>query len=266
MRIPQFIQLVSWFVFSIGSAHAFDWQAAAQDWGAVTVAKMDLRPLEVTKEEGASWTSVPAKLQQLHALIFKSPKKDNSGVVDYEVTKDGWVLVAGHFGKDVSNGDWLQERWEAKDLEQEAWILLTPEETGGPLVDQGNSTFDIFAKRVKAGTNGRMRLNKHTLPYFIMLGGAGGNAVVASKTGAPGNASIVSPKGRDISDLVKTHRNNLVFVTGTNGAGAAFVAEFGRHFPLHQCPRRRRGARCGFQDARWRPVPGGRGFRRGGSR
>ena len=169
MKIPLFVRLASWLLVSLATSYAFDWPAALKSPGAVEVTNMTLQPLIVGNEDQQSWLSVPNKLLEAHAQGFTPTEKKN-GVAEYRVTKDGWIFVAGYFGNEgAKRGDWVNERWEQKDFEQDGWIKLSTEEAGGALMNQGQQSFDIFAKQVKAGASGRLRVNKYSAPRFILL-------------------------------------------------------------------------------------------------
>jgi len=152
-------------------AYALDWEAAKRDAAQVTVVNCEPVPLVEGTGKG-QFLKVGKKLTDAGAQVFvQAPGKKTSNVADLSVTKDGWVLIAAHYGYEGnSQGDWDKEAWDEKKFKKGAWQVLQKTEMGGPLVDSDNREWVVFAKRLKAGTTMRLVVNKYSYPHVIALG------------------------------------------------------------------------------------------------
>jgi hypothetical protein len=152
-------------------SYALDWEAAKRNAGEVTV--VNCAPIPLTAENG-KFLKIPQKLSDAGAQIFvEANGKKTGNTADFAVTKEGWVLIAAHYGYEGNTqGNWLKERWDEKQFKKRGWQVLQKTEMGGPLVDKENREWMVFAKRLKAGETARMVTNKYSYPHIIVLTGS----------------------------------------------------------------------------------------------
>ncbi len=133
-----------------------------------TIDSMDLR--ESKKEDRKGWQRVPAKLRNKRAVIYSVGKGKSVGAADFQVSKDGVILLACNFGyQGHSDGDWDKKRWTKEQFVENGWTEVTEEQLGGVLVKGDGREQTVFIKRVKRGEQFRLRCNKYDPPFVIVI-------------------------------------------------------------------------------------------------
>jgi hypothetical protein len=255
------------FVLTTTSARAFDWNAAGKNLGVVKAKNMTEMPIVkggLVKGSPAkpveTWTAVPAVLEECKAMMFVTENK-LQGVVEYEVTKTGWIFFAGFFEGEGKGGAWANDRKDEAKLQEEGWTAVSSAELGGPLTpEHATSEWKVFAKILTAGTAGKLRVNKYSTPGFFTFSQpptgrfagvapavpqappagtapvAPTNPVASSpsappkppsrtpQTPAPAPANPPDTSAAKSAALVREYPNSLVFIQGTDGAGSGFIA------------------------------------------
>ena len=138
------------------------------------VGVLNMKPLELKPGEGrGAWARVPKELGDRKAIVFM-PEGGVNGVADLTVIEEGWVLIAVNYdNQGNSGGDWDKDVWTARTFKSKGWNELSKRELGGDLVKTDGRVQQVFAKRIKKGTNERIRCNKYDPPYVIILDKAG---------------------------------------------------------------------------------------------
>lgn len=146
-----------------------DWNAIAKSPAEITVLQMQPQPLTVSADENG-WARVPPMLSQHGAVVFMTPNK-SLGIADIQVTADGYLLIACNWDyQGNSSGDWDKEAWDERKFRSKGWDKLTKGELGGELIRNNNNRVQtLFFKRVKKGDSFRLRCNKYTPPFPILL-------------------------------------------------------------------------------------------------
>jgi hypothetical protein len=170
---PLLLRFFSIFATSAGLAPsllAVDWEAARRTPAEITVVNCEAVPLTAGPEKG-SFLKLPPKLEG--ALVFKeSGGKKIGNTADFTVVKEGYLFVAAHYGyQGNSQGDWDEKRWTEAEFKKNGWEELSGKKMGGPLIDNSNSEWKVFAKRVRPKDSMRLVVNKYGPPKLIVLTG-----------------------------------------------------------------------------------------------
>jgi len=146
-----------------------DFKEIARNSAGVRVVNANPRPLRVSNHE-KGWHRVPESLLKHRAIIFSNESGKTNGVVDFEVLKTGYVLLACDYSyQGNQSGNWVEERWTSDDFVNNGWKHFTEQMMGGLLVSAKGKRFDVFMKKLKQGEKLRLRCNKYLAPIVIVF-------------------------------------------------------------------------------------------------
>ncbi|MGI9243464.1 MAG: hypothetical protein ACR2RV_21875, partial [Verrucomicrobiales bacterium] len=116
------------------------------------------------------WIGIPKGFKSHNATIFK-PERDQLGVAEFRVTKDGYVLLACNFDYQGNrSGDWVDTVLSKEEIRKMGWKeIRKPKKLGGQLVQQDGRVQTVFFKKVYRGEYFKLRCNKYDPPYPILL-------------------------------------------------------------------------------------------------
>jgi hypothetical protein len=154
------------------------WEAMRQKPAAFTVIGQEPHRLEVglAFDGNFSWPKVPQKLLDGGATIYLY-SGERSGVSEFTVTNEGWLIIGVNYDYQGNNGNnWQEEAWSLDKFQDEGWELIKEEHAGGPL-SKGDVRVTylrnqhLLARFVKKDEKYRLRCNKYDQPFLIVLGG-----------------------------------------------------------------------------------------------
>lgn len=147
---------------------AIDWVKVYKNSAKINAIALEPIPLKESNDK-QGWQRVPAALQRKPAIIYMSTGRDN-GVADFEVVKDGIVLLACSYNyQGNSQGDWQETRWTKEQFMENGWTLISSEELDGVLVGGTGQEHTVFMKQVRTGEKYRLRCNKYEPPHVIVF-------------------------------------------------------------------------------------------------
>lgn len=142
------------------------WEEFRRHPGTIEVAQMKFVPLAPTPGK-ETMTQVPDQFLKFPMMMF-TPTDKYHGVAEYEVTGEGYLMVACNFDNQGGRGAWTNERWTKDQFLAHGWEEVSPGEVGGVLVKGGARTQTLFVRKAAQGERGRLRCNKYDPPYFIV--------------------------------------------------------------------------------------------------
>lgn len=151
------------------SANAVDLEKLASQPATIEAVAMNPSALEIS-EEKKGWNGIPERFKFHNATIFK-PERDQLGVAEFRVVKDGYVLLACNFDYQGNrSGGWSEEALSKDEFQKLGWKQIrNPKIAGGSLVQNDGRIQTIFYKKVHKGEYCRLRCNKYDPPYPILL-------------------------------------------------------------------------------------------------
>lgn len=161
--------LITLTASSFSSVFGVDLEGLSSEPATIEAKAMSPVPLEISSEK-KGWIEIPGKFEAYAATIFK-PERDQLGIAEFRVVKDGCLLLACNFDYQGNrSGGWTEEALTKEEFKRMGWReIRKPKKLEGSLIQSDNRVQTIFFKKVYKGEYFRLRCNKYDPPYPILL-------------------------------------------------------------------------------------------------
>ena len=146
-----------------------NWELLRSEPAQISSTSYSPRPLIDSQEDKTAWQKVPPRLQRSSDVYDQKSGNGPSAVMEFEVTKSGYLILACHFGTQGNGGgDWQQTRLKREDFESRGWQAIDDATLGGSVVARNRQQV-VFAKWVVKGEKYSLRCNKYDPPFAILF-------------------------------------------------------------------------------------------------
>jgi hypothetical protein len=150
------------------NAARIDWARLHKSSGRVKAAVLEPVILKESDDK-EGWQRVPEVFKRHRTAVYMGTGRDD-GVADFEVIKDGTILLACNYSyQGNESGNWVETRWAKEQFTENGWTEVPQDQLGGVLVSGSGKEQVIFMKQVKRGEKYRLRCNKYEPPHVIVF-------------------------------------------------------------------------------------------------